>query len=58
MIIIPDDWRVIAILGVIAAILMVVCMSITDATQPTCPAGSIAKHTRSGWFCVVPEVKQ
>jgi hypothetical protein len=56
--IIIDDLRSLAIIGAIAAVLMVICMIVIDATEPTCPPGSIAKHTRSGWFCVVPEVKQ
>jgi hypothetical protein len=54
--IIVDDVRALLPLAVFAAILMVACFLFSPA-EPTCPAGSIARHTRSGWFCVVPEVK-
>jgi hypothetical protein len=53
--IIVDDIRSITVLGIIAAILTVI---VAISIEPECPAGSIARHTRSGWFCVVPEIKK
>ncbi|WP_187435938.1 hypothetical protein [Bradyrhizobium hipponense] len=56
--IVLDDWREVLILCVITLFLLVICLIIGDATKPDCPAGSVAKNTRSGWYCTVPPVKQ
>ncbi|GAB9152324.1 hypothetical protein ACFLEY_21960 [Bradyrhizobium sp. YCK136] len=52
--IVLDDWREVAVLAFIAVLLLALVAIFTDATEPTCPAGSHAQHTRSGWYCVVP----
>lgn len=55
--IVLDDWREVLVLCVIALILLVICVIIGAETKPECPKGSVAEHTRSGWYCVVPPVK-
>jgi len=53
--IIIEDLRVAVILGVLAAMGLMILACISDP-KPQCPAGAEAKYIRSTWYCVVPEV--
>ena len=55
--IILDDLRSLGILSVICVVLIAIVWWVADATEPTCPAGSVAKYSRGSWYCVVPPVK-
>jgi hypothetical protein len=56
--IVVDDIRAVLVLIPFLLFLLVICLITADATKPECPVGSDAKLTRSGWYCVVPQVKR
>lgn len=46
-------WAIVTVLVVIAGY-----AAIAAYTKPVCPFGSYRTLTRSGWYCVVPSVRE
>jgi len=53
-----EDWRLALGILIIAIPLLVVAFIFDAASKPQCPEGSLAQHTRGGWYCTVEPVKK